>query len=889
MKTLKLFLVVQLSLITFYAAFSQDITADTILANQYFTYANELLNYQNFDSAVYYLNKAQPLYIKHLGEKSLQNADVLDLMGTIANNKFELDKALDYFYLSLAIRKELLGEKNAVVANSYSNIGNVYPYRSEYRMNLEYHLKSLDLRKELFGEKHIDVAKSLLDIGIVYKWRNEPDKALDYTLQSVELFKNKLGSKNVLLAKAYGNIAAFYYYKLEYKKALEYAFKKLTILKESVDKKDTELAYSYLIIGLFYQKKNDYSNALLNYQRGIASCFFDFNDTTNVQNIPNLKNFLNVRDLVLRLLLQKAQVYSAMSNVAQNPEVDLQTALRHYQVCNILIDKLYKNISVSDKMSLNERAHHVYRGIGSVYMRLLECNEVSPQKAKEYKQLAFYYSEKCKSPVLQQEMAEQDALKSAGIPDSLLQKEHKLKMDIAFYTKQLVTPENLDSTKTTLFRSKLFHANRSYDSLIIMFEKQYPNYEALKNNNNIVSVEKLQKTVLKDGKTAIIAHLISDIIDGDSILTIFTITNKTIDVKKVVLPKISIGSDPFDYFHHICSSPNKKLHSDYNSIAFDIYNTFIPGNINKKIKNLIIIPDLLSRFPYEALLTKKVDDKVPFKDFPFLIRDYNISYSYSATLLEHIFTNVKPLQTLHQQESDWIGIAPIFDGVNKKAVTSNKLMVQLRNINKKNTLNGEVLLINGDSIPVLPASEDEVESIFSQFNQLKYKAKIALRNDVNEQFIKSGGLENFKIIHFATHGFVNTEEPELSAILLAQDSTCKQDGILFAGEISNLKLKSDLVTLSACETGLGRQYDGEGIVGLTRAFLYAGAKNIIVSLWQVNDKSTSDLMIDFYKGILTKRKNQNYSQSLRKAKLKMIDEGKFSNPFYWSPFILIGK
>jgi CHAT domain-containing protein len=150
-------------------------------------------------------------------------------------------------------------------------------------------------------------------------------------------------------------------------------------------------------------------------------------------------------------------------------------------------------------------------------------------------------------------------------------------------------------------------------------------------------------------------------------------------------------------------------------------------------------------------------------------------------------------------------------------------------------------------------------------------------------------LAKYKVLHFATHGFVNSERPELSGLVLAQDTTGGEDGVLYSGEIYNLKLNADLVVLSACETGLGKIQKGEGIIGLTRALLYAGAKNMIVSLWQVADESTSDLMVDFYKNSLENKGQIAYSEALRNAKLKMISEGRYAHPLYWSPFILIGK
>ena len=114
--------------------------------------------------------------------------------------------------------------------------------------------------------------------------------------------------------------------------------------------------------------------------------------------------------------------------------------------------------------------------------------------------------------------------------------------------------------------------------------------------------------------------------------------------------------------------------------------------------------------------------------------------------------------------------------------------------------------------------------------------------------------------------------------------------MLYAGEIYNLKLNADLVVLSACETGLGKVKPGEGLIGLTRALLYAGSKNIIVSLWKVDDRGTQFFMTDFYRLLLQEKSaTAGYSGILRQTKLDLISTGSLSHPFYWSPFILVGK
>ncbi|MEQ8882896.1 MAG: CHAT domain-containing protein, partial [Cyclobacteriaceae bacterium] len=141
-------------------------------------------------------------------------------------------------------------------------------------------------------------------------------------------------------------------------------------------------------------------------------------------------------------------------------------------------------------------------------------------------------------------------------------------------------------------------------------------------------------------------------------------------------------------------------------------------------------------------------------------------------------------------------------------------------------------------------------------------------------------------IHLATHGIVNQSKPELSRVFLCPGST--EDGSLYSGEIYNLKFNANLVTLSACETGLGQVAKGEGIVGLSRALQYAGAQNLIVSLWQVADKSTADLMIEFYNHSLNDSR-KGYADDLRAAKLSLLRSEDYYNPYFWAPFILIGQ
>jgi CHAT domain-containing protein len=185
----------------------------------------------------------------------------------------------------------------------------------------------------------------------------------------------------------------------------------------------------------------------------------------------------------------------------------------------------------------------------------------------------------------------------------------------------------------------------------------------------------------------------------------------------------------------------------------------------------------------------------------------------------------------------------------------------------------------------LEYSAREIENIASLFK--KGNADIYLRGDATEENVKrEGELKKFNYVHFATHGFIDENKPDFSSLVLTQDKNSEEDGFLRATEIFNLNLNADLVVLSACQTGLGKLIRGEGMVGLTRAFMYAGTPSVLVSLWSVKDASTATLMSDFYKNLIKGKLSK--TDALRKAQLSMLGNEKFAHPFYWAPFVLVG-
>jgi CHAT domain-containing protein/tetratricopeptide (TPR) repeat protein len=161
--------------------------------------------------------------------------------------------------------------------------------------------------------------------------------------------------------------------------------------------------------------------------------------------------------------------------------------------------------------------------------------------------------------------------------------------------------------------------------------------------------------------------------------------------------------------------------------------------------------------------------------------------------------------------------------------------------------------------------------------------------DASREAATTHPLGDYRIVHFATHGLLNTERPELSGLVLSllDRAGRKQDGFLRLHDVYELELAADLVVLSGCQTALGKELGGEGLVGLTRGLMYAGARSVVASLWQVDDESTAELMKRFYRAML--QEDRPASEALRVAQLELSRSRRWSAPFYWAGFVLQGE
>lgn len=288
------------------------------------------------------------------------------------------------------------------------------------------------------------------------------------------------------------------------------------------------------------------------------------------------------------------------------------------------------------------------------------------------------------------------------------------------------------------------------------------------------------------------------------------------------------------------------------------------------IDHLIIIGErALRNLPFEGLLTQPINE-VAMHTWPFLIRDFQVSYQYSATA--YVLMQQKTAIT----NQSLLAFAPVFtnDQKNSTALRAAEFAADslLRSID------------DGQFSP-LPASREEVHSI-ARLLPANSLQTILLEDDATKTALleKMNG-QSYQYIHIATHGLANLNEARRSALACYHDHEAS-DGLLYLDEIQLQSVNADLVVLSSCDSGIGRFAGGEGMLALNRAFLYAGARNVVSSLWKVSDVQTKNFMLYFY-GALPE--GQSYSAALREAKIKMLSDPATSLPRYWSAFMLIGE
>src|SRR2546430_2252155 len=310
-------------------------------------------------------------------------------------------------------------------------------------------------------------------------------------------------------------------------------------------------------------------------------------------------------------------------------------------------------------------------------------------------------------------------------------------------------------------------------------------------------------------------------------------------------------------------------------------------------KRILIVADgTLNYVPFEALV--KNTEGADYAALNYLVKTNEIVYSPSASVIAAI-RGGNPTVREGAKGAMLVIADPVFsaDDPRAKGATGATASAETRGLGL--ALESAVNDVAGPDASATASAGFHLARLSGTRTEADEIAKLAGANkpdvwtdlNANEDNLRARDLTSYRYVHVATHGLLDAERPQFTGVVLSLVGNKSNDGFLRTDEIFNLKMSPSLVMLSACETGLGKEKRGEGVMGLTRAFLYAGSPTVGVSLWSVADKSTAELMTEFYKRLFSSD-STSASASLREAQLAMINGKKYSAPFYWAPFVLVG-
>lgn len=846
---------------------------DIKVANSYTNIGNVYADMGNYEKSLELQIKALDILIKLKGLDNIDLASLYNNIGLTYKDFGDLHKALEYNNQGLTLRLKHLAENHPAISSSYNNLGNIYFGLKRYDESIQMHQKALKIRKLKTGEENPLVAASYNNIGNAFFRKEDYDSAMTMYQKSLSIKEKVLIPDHPDIAVSYINIGSVYSVKNDFANSLKYHNLALSLRKRVLGEKHPLTAGDYLNIAEVYLKKKDFDSSLYYCQKSICSLVSDFEDTSENNN-PELRGILSPRKLLDALSL-KADVYHAISQ--KTDLASLQKSFDTYNLAIELVDKIRTGYSAEESRLL------LSEGIGPVYEKAIDvCFDLfNTTRLLEFKERAFYFIEKSKAAVLQFALSESKAKSFSDLSPEKLEKEKKLKSALAFYETSLLKEQNkktsIDSIKISDYKQELFSLNYEYEALIKDLERTNPKYFKLKYYSNTKSVSDIQSSL--DKITALVEFFI-----GDSTIYIALITIDEFELFRLSKP-VNFELMIEELVTSIIKSDNKKYISSANKLT-DLLITPLYPEIQNRYKLIIIPHDVLFKIPFEALFTKSENETKDFTGLNYLVKDFDITYHYSATLYVTSLKEKNEITNKRITTKNFVGFAPVFPKNNQIGLTISNINSSLL-ATDDNTLRS--VFVDGKTFDELKFSKWEVNSIIDLFfkNKPNEINTAYFYSDASEENFKSN-IREYKIVHIASHSFMNEEQPALSGVIFAQptDSGFAGDGILYTSETYNLNLNAELVVLSSCESGVGKLFRGEGMIALTRGFLYSGASNIIFSLWKIPDKHTSELMVEFYKQMIS---GKTYSESLRSAKLKMIGNQLTARPRSWSGFLLIGS
>lgn len=816
--------------------------------------------------AVDYIEAGKYIRAKHLAEQALLNipkqypedyyikGKFYNTLGRCYSEIGDIERAINFFEKSLFIRVKHAEENQTDLSYPYHNLAMSYNQYGNQEKAIEYFQKAIENHLSKLEEFHPNTAIFYEGLGLTYLELKNFEKASLYLQKSYTIKTELLGSNHINSSYTLHKLADIQYAQENYTEAANLYQKAIEIKIKKFGDIHPQIGISLIALAKCNHRNNLKKETIDNYQTAlIAFNYLEENHFTSVNQIDGL---IYALDFI--------GSFHKDEFIENNEIQNLYKSQNYYKQAIKAIHYKSSFISSESKDNLVKIAKPIYEKAIQVNY-LISKNEKTTFEQIEY---LLDLAEQSKATILLGAIRKNNALFLSKIPDSLLEKNQDIKLQIADLSKlrQLKIKDLGITDDTTILKisNKLADLLLKKEETEKILKDSYPIYASATTKQAPISLKKIQRK-LTDNQTLI------EYVTGESFSYIFLINSDTTIIREIKMDfslsewisKFQKGLIKYHTSKGLPSSMLSTLTEQYVLFANKLYQKFINPIAPHLKEEILIIPDgSLGYIPFELLLKKQPINLVAFHNYPYLIKSHTINYSYSISLYEKMkqLKHSKPLKRA-------LAIAPFYQGNFSKIVEKIDSM--------------EIITFRRDTIESLPYSGEEIALVSKVTNGEKWFGKEATM----DRFIREAG--NYQLIHLSTHGVTNDKYQEDAYLAFCNAENNNKFEKLFINDIYNLSLNADLVVLSACETGIGELQKGEGIISLARAFAYAGAKSIVTTQWNVDDKRTSQIMQEFYQQLAIKKPKD---EALRQAKLKFIQKNKSlkAHPFFWGGIFSVG-
>ncbi len=825
-------------------------------------------NLGQLNVALRYYKLAESNFLLAKDYPYLQITDLYENMGTVYRNKLDFSKALQFYEQALSISTNQINDTREEIAGINYNIAEIYYLTNNFD-------KAISIINDNIGYAYAEDQILFYELlAFIYQIQGNFTKSRKNYLKAIDLTIVINEGNPINIALEYINYSNFLISNNQFNEAEETLKKSLHYIELTKPSDNSVLTLYFKTMGYLAnnrfvssenlesfkkQKKQNLNEAVSWFKKGLVALNFPENYT--METINESSKWLSVMECIdlLKLIADNYNEQVSIEQSKENPFLtpSMSQAIFNYQLVGALIQKTRTELTDDrSKIQLTSFEYSTFQKIVKI-----SYSAYSITRDPKYLELAFLNAERVKSSSIFDKISDELAMENSLIPDSLANLEKKYNTNIAIFTGKLNqerSSANPDSMLINEYNNEIFEATRNREELKSYLESKYKDYYELKYSNTMLSAKQIQQKLKAD--QIIIEYVLNE---EDTIpeLYAFVISQSGVDFFKQEIDSDFVQSIE-NVFHFMSNTEymftknedSKKFCLSSNQLYKSLILPFLDHIQNKKIT---IIPDgKLSYIPFDALLEDLPDTtkRIEFNQLNYLIRNYSINYSNSANLL------FKQISKSKKTRIKAVAFAPEY-----------KVGQTIEIANKRYSL-----------VP-LPGVKREVEEISKILNTEIFSGENASENNFRKN------VEKYDILHLAMHAFIDDSLPAYSCLAFTQNNSgdLSDNGLLSTTDIYNFNLNARLVVLSACNTGTGLLKKGEGIMSLARGFLYAGCPSIVMSLWEVEDESGTQLMTSFYKNI---KKGKTKDEALRLAKLEYLNSvnSRRAHPHYWLGFVTIG-